>query len=209
MGRKTFIGLLTVALATSVSTYPAMTQTTTRASLAMAEDSWGKQKEAFDKTFDTQEPIWHKQMRTRCIAKDPKIQIAYFDVDGDSVTETVCWKVLHTKTLGTYVQVMALAKRMGGKIQTAYYILAADYGPEAPTPGGGQALLCDAKRLKVSRYVWKAKDNAPDAHMFSLGTHKPVALLLSTGTCDPTYLFWPKDHVTSDVQFDMETDSPG
>lgn len=157
----------------------------------------------FEQMYEAKLPQWRNALRSKCDASDPDVHPARFDVDGDGHADRVCWDVLHSDEMGTDVEVLAEAARPEGKYQTAYTAIPADWKEEELSPSGGQNLLCNSHLAKVGPYRWKASDN----HLFELDDHKPSAVVVATGDCPPAYLFWPKDHVTPNVDFDVESDS--
>ncbi len=156
---------------------------------------------------DAQTPIWRDQLRRQCESRSPAIKVQNFDADSQPGAERICSRVIHDPKLGAYLEIVALAKRAGGRTQVAHALLSADDWdyPEQPSPDGGQPLLCDPRKAKLGRYVWNAKDD----HMFELGAHPPIAIRINTGKCDASYLFWPRDLEKPEVEFELETDSPG
>ncbi len=198
MGRGKYVHVIMLFLA--IAAPPAVAKTSASPSPILSHQD-------YDRLVAQKKPLWREQLRRQCETGKPGVTIQAFDADGQPGNERICSRVIHDPTLGAYLEVVAVAKRAAGRTQTAHILMAADdwMHPEQPSPDGGQPLLCDPRNAQLSRYIWNAKDD----HMFELGNHRPVAIKVTTGKCDASYLFWPRDLDTPEVEFELETDSPG
>ena len=140
---------------------------------------------------ETQVGAWHMEMAAAC-ADNKAEHVAHYDINGDGLPDTVCWRVIRSKTYGNSVDVDARVTGADGHVQSAYMWLPAD--PKASIS------ICNADHVSVRQALWSQKD-LDDKHWD--GDHR-VGITVSDGTCQPVHLFWPKMALGDEIDFIFE-----
>ncbi len=139
---------------------------------------------------DTQIGTWHMEMTAAC-ADGKAEHVAHYDINGDGLPDTVCWRAIRSKAYGNSVDIDARVTN-GDHVQSAYMWLPAD--------SHAAISICNADHVSVRQALWSQKD-LDDKHWD--GDHR-VGLTVSDGACAPVHLFWPKDASGDEVDFTFE-----
>ena len=139
---------------------------------------------------DTQVGDWHIAMTAACAAGKAE-HVAHYDINGDGLPDTVCWRVIRSRTYGDYVEVDARVKS-GDHEQSAYRLLRA-------RPGEAMG-LCGADHVSVHQALWAQKDL--DRRGWG-GDHR-IGLTVAADGCPPVQLFWPAGDGGDEVDFRYE-----
>ena len=133
---------------------------------------------------------WHIAMTAACAAGKAE-HVAHYDINGDGLPDTVCWRAIRSKAYGNSVDIDARVTN-GDHVQSAYMWLPAD--------SHAAISICNADHVSVRQALWSQKD-LDDKHWD--GDHR-VGLTVSDGACAPVHLFWPKDASGDEVDFTFE-----
>jgi len=139
---------------------------------------------------DTQLGEWHIAMNAACAAGKAE-HVSHYDINGDGLPDTVCWRVMHTKAHGDFVDVAARVKA-GDREQSAYRLLWV-------RPGEAMG-LCAADHVAVGQTLWSQKD----LDQRGWGADHRAGLTIANNGCAPVHLFWPKDATGDEVDFRYE-----
>lgn len=136
---------------------------------------------------------WKADMVAACGAEAASVQIAHFDINEDGQPDTICLRNFKVATYGEFVDVAARV-RNGNQEQRAYIIL--------PVSAGVQSAVCTADNgFTIEETHWTLEDLA---YVYDDPTKgRPVSITLAGSDCDPPWLFWPKDAIGEEVQFDF------
>ncbi len=139
---------------------------------------------------DTQIGDWHIAMTAACAVGKAE-HMAHVDINGDGIPDTVCWRIIRSKTYGDYVEVDARVKS-GDHEQSAYRLLRA-------RPGEAMG-LCNADHVSVRQSLWAQKD----LDRKGWGADHRIGLTIATDGCAPVQLFWPSGDGGDEVDFHYE-----
>ena len=139
---------------------------------------------------DSQLGDWHIAMTAACAAGKAE-HMAHYDINGDGLPDTVCWRVIRSQTYGDFVEVDARVKA-GDREQSAYRLLWVRPGE---TMG-----LCAADRVSVKQTLWAQKY----LDQRGWGDDHRIGLTIANDGCAPVRLFWPKDDTGDEVDFHYE-----
>lgn len=140
---------------------------------------------------ETQVGAWHMEMAAAC-ADNKAEHVAHYDINGDGLPDTVCWRVIRSRAYGNSVDVDARVTAADGHVQSAYMWLPVD--PKASIS------ICNADRVSVRQALWSQKD-LDDKHWD--GDHR-VGITVSDGSCEPVHLFWPRNASGDEADFIFE-----
>jgi len=139
---------------------------------------------------DTDLGDWHIAMTAACAAGKVE-HVAHYDINGDGLPDTVCWRVIHTRIHGDFVDIAARVKA-GDREQSAYRLLWV-------RPGGAMD-LCAADHVTVGQTLWPQTD----LDQKGWGADHRVGLTIANAGCAPVRLFWPKEAIGDEVDFRYE-----
>ena len=131
-------------------------------------------------------------MASACGTATSVVKTAHFDVNGDGLPDTICWRAIKTKTYGDFFDLQATVQTAKAGIQTAYIVL--------PVDGVDQGGVCGPiDGLTATQVLWTRKQ-FEDMGWDYIG---PMSIEISGSDCDPPWLFWPKDAKGREVEFEF------
>ncbi len=136
---------------------------------------------------DTQVGDWHIAMAAACAAGKAE-HVAHYDINGDGLPDTVCWRVIRTKAYGDFVDVDARVTT-GDTAQSAYRLL--------PANGKGAMALCNADHIGVRQTL----TSQADLDRKGWGADHRIGITVESGGCAPVRLFWPAGDTGDEVDF--------
>ena len=141
---------------------------------------------------DVQFDRWKSEMALACGAVTSAVKTAHFDVNGDGLPDTICWRVIKTKDYGDFFDLQATVQTAKAGTQTAYIIL--------PVNGSDQGGVCGPiEALSATQVLWTRKQ-FEDMGWDYIG---PMSIEISGSDCDPPWLFWPKAAKGKEVEFEF------
>ncbi len=182
-------GAVQSAAASQASSAPAsiaavQTETGPDASLASAS--------VVPQPSDAQFDKWKTEMASACGTVTSAVKTKHFDVNGDGLPDTICWRAIKTKDYGDFFDLQATVQTARAGTQTAYIILPVDPIDQLGVCGPTEA-------LSATQVLWTRK-GFEDMGWDYIG---PMSIEISGSDCDPPWLFWPKAAKGKEVEFEF------